>query len=73
MVKPNLKTKKRQYPITYITQHSHIFARNKVNGNSFSTKPTASPNTMNIILTIGWQIIIDNLFHEQEEKLASVI
>merc|ERR1712154_310240 len=46
-----------------ISQLWFILITNKVNGNTLSSVSSTSSNTMNIILSIHWQIIINHQRH----------
>lgn len=43
-----------------LSHHADIISRNEVDGNSLSAEPTTTSNTVNVVLTVGRQVIVDN-------------
>jgi hypothetical protein len=42
------------------SHHAHIFRSNEINSDTFPPKTTTTSDTMDVILTIRWKIIVDN-------------
>ena len=43
-----------------VAKDPNIFGSNKVDGNTLATEPTATTNTMDVVLSIARQVIVDN-------------
>jgi hypothetical protein len=44
----------------YIPQHRHITSSDKVDRNTFTTKPSTTTNAMNVVLPVGWEVVIND-------------
>ena len=43
-----------------IAEHSDIIRSDKVDGNAFATEPPTAPNAVDIIFTVGGQIVVND-------------
>lgn len=43
-----------------ITQHPDVLGGNEINGNTLATETTTTTNTMDIVLAVGGEIVVDN-------------
>ena len=49
-----------------VTKHSDVVGRHKVDGDSLTSEPSTTANTVDVIFTVGGQVIVDdqrNLLH----------
>ena len=42
------------------THHAHIIGRDEVDGNTLSSETSTATNTMDVVLTVGGQVVVDN-------------
>jgi hypothetical protein len=46
-----------------LTHHAHIISRNKVNGNTLASETTTTTDTVDVVLTVGGQVVVDDKGH----------
>eukprot|EP00732_Lithocolla_globosa_P004434 Lithocolla_globosa_v1_NODE_4093_length_1512_cov_867.723404.p2 type:complete len:244 gc:universal NODE_4093_length_1512_cov_867.723404:197-928(+) len=46
-----------------ITEHSHVVVCHKVDGNTLATESTTTTNSVNIVFSVSWQIVVDDQRH----------
>ena len=42
------------------SHHSYVISRNKVDRDTFSSKSSTATDTMNVIFTVGRQVVVDD-------------
>ena len=40
--------------------HAHIISRDKIDSNTFSSKTPSATDAVNVVLAIGWEIVVDD-------------
>lgn len=43
-----------------ITQDSNVVVGDEVDSNTFASKTTATSDTMDVVLTVAWKVIVDH-------------
>ena len=43
-----------------ISKHPDVVGRDEIDGNTFTSKSSTTTNTMDVILPVGWQVIVDD-------------
>ena len=43
-----------------VAEHAHVVGGNKVNGNTLTTESTATTDTVDVVLAVGGEIVVDD-------------